>query len=260
MARAQQYLLLDGADTGMLMNRLNELAVARENELVRLREQGCLLAEQKARLRVEFERDKTALLLDLKKQAQDVLRQMREEKMSRRQALRELGATRRKLEANGQRPEPEAQANWEDFQVGGSVAYPAWGKTGKILERDERRKALKVELGGVSLWLPFQDLDKDHGQGAIPQPGAVRFPEKQPTAFRLDLRGQRAEEALRQLGVFLDRAILSGLSQVEIIHGRGTGALRREVQQFLKDFPAVSSFALANEDEGGDGVTQARLR
>ncbi|HDQ39462.1 MAG TPA: endonuclease MutS2 [Desulfonatronum sp.] len=260
LARAEHYLLLDGADSQQLISRLNELAAAREVELAGAREQGRLLSEQRAKLAEEHERGKTALLADLKKQSQDILRQMREEKISRRQALRELARTRHILEQSRHRPEPEEHASWEAYHPGERVVYPAWGKSGTILERDERRKALKVDLGGVSLWLPFQDLARISEQAAVSRPAAVRNISSRPVELRLDLRGLRVDEALGRLAAHLDRAILSGVSQVDIIHGRGTGALRREVHQFLKDFPAVTSFVVANEDEGGDGVTQARMR
>ena len=71
----------------------------------------------------------------------------------------------------------------------------------------------------------------------------------------MDLRGKRADQALSELSQYLDRALLSGREGVEIVHGRGTGALRKEVHAFLKTFPGIASFALAPEDQGGDGVT-----
>ena len=76
----------------------------------------------------------------------------------------------------------------------------------------------------------------------------------------LDLRGMRADAALSELAGFLDKAILRGLGSLEIVHGRGTGALRREVHAFLKDFPAVASFETAPEDRGGDGMTMVTLK
>jgi DNA mismatch repair protein MutS2 len=258
--KARQYLLLDGADTQQLLARLNDLAVAREEELARVREQALALAEQKAKLAKVFERDKAALLLELKKQTQDVLRLMREEKIGRRQALRELGQVRRTLEVQERQDELKTRDGWEAFFIGQRVDYPAWGKSGVVLARDERRKSLKVDLGGVSLWLSSQDLSRSPAQETTARSATVRAADDPPAGCRLDLRGLRADEALSRLGSFLDRAVLSGVSQVDIIHGRGTGALRREVGRFLQDFPAVASFALANEDEGGDGVTQARMR
>ena len=64
----------------------------------------------------------------------------------------------------------------------------------------------------------------------------------------------RADVALAELERFMDKALLAGFSEVEVVHGRGTGALRRQVHDFLRSFPAVGQFALAPEDRGGDGM------
>lgn len=266
LAKAEQYLLLDGADTTQLIERLNALTVEREEELDRARELRRTLNEQKAKLRAGFEREKGALLLEIKKQSQDVLARLREEKISRRQALRDLSAARKRLETVPGTPAPGTEHNvgqsWDDYQVGDAVSYPAWNKTGTVQEKDDRRQALKVELGGVSLWLPFQEVAPVASRQVTRSgPVSVRTsPERKAMPLRLDLRGQRADEALSQLAAFLDQALLRGSYQVEIIHGRGTGALRREVHQFLKRHPVVASHVLANEDEGGDGMTVATLR
>jgi DNA mismatch repair protein MutS2 len=74
------------------------------------------------------------------------------------------------------------------------------------------------------------------------------------------LRGKRAEMALSELGAFLDKALLSNMEGAEIVHGRGTGALRREVHNFLRSFPGIAAFALAPEDQGGDGMTMVTFR
>jgi DNA mismatch repair protein MutS2 len=71
----------------------------------------------------------------------------------------------------------------------------------------------------------------------------------------LDLRGQMAEEALRELDQYLDRAVLAGFKQVSIIHGKGTGALRTSVQKFLRKHRLVKMYRLGAYGEGGSGVT-----
>ncbi len=269
LTKAEQYLLLDGADTTRLIERLNALAVDREKELADLTELRTDLRHRKSKLRAEFDRDKAALLQEIKKQSQDVLAKLREEKISRRQALRELAETRKRLETSSRADAPGNQpsATWEDYQVGDMVAYPAWNKTGTVQEKDERKQTLKVELGGVSLWLSHRDVGPKLGEGTpqgafSPGPGGaiVRSAQAAPAPLRLDLRGQRADEALSELASFLDRALLRGSEQVEVIHGRGTGALRREVHQFVKSHPVVAAYTVANEDQGGDGVTVVTLR
>jgi DNA mismatch repair protein MutS2 len=77
--------------------------------------------------------------------------------------------------------------------------------------------------------------------------------------LELDLRGQKAEDALSMLEDYLDRAFLAGMPFVRIIHGKGTGKLRQEVRAALKGHPHVRSFEEGGEKEGGAGVTVAIL-
>jgi DNA mismatch repair protein MutS2 len=77
--------------------------------------------------------------------------------------------------------------------------------------------------------------------------------------IELDLRGQRAEDALEMLDRYLEKAAMAGLPFVRIIHGKGTGKLRQEVRTMLKDHPHVVSFEEGGDKEGGAGVTVAKL-
>jgi len=77
--------------------------------------------------------------------------------------------------------------------------------------------------------------------------------------MELDLRGQRAEDALDMLDRYLEKAYMAGLPFVRIIHGKGTGKLRQEVRAALKNHPQVTSFEEGDPKEGGEGVTVAKL-
>ncbi len=77
--------------------------------------------------------------------------------------------------------------------------------------------------------------------------------------IELDLRGQRPEDALDLLDRYLEKAYMTGLPFVRIIHGKGTGKLRQEVRAALKDHPHVLSFEEGGDKEGGSGVTVAKL-
>jgi DNA mismatch repair protein MutS2 len=76
----------------------------------------------------------------------------------------------------------------------------------------------------------------------------------------VDLRGMRVEEAVDRVEMFLDSALLQGIDGVYIIHGHGTGALKRGVRGYLTGSRYVRDFRPGNRDEGGDGVTVAYLR
>lgn len=263
---AQRYLLQGGADANTLYDRLNELALEREQELARLNKERARLEERRKTLAERFEKERRKLLDDLRGQARDLLRQIEAGKLGRKQALKELAETRRAVEKLGPVPSGEESApqrgpTWEDVKIGDRVRLGDWDRPGLVREKDEKRRALKVDMGGVSLWSAFEDVTVLAPAAQAPAPRPVTSPPSQGgPALVLDLRGLRAEEALAELAAFLDRAILRGVREVEIVHGRGTGALRREVHAFLKDCPEVATFALAPEDRGGDGMTMAELK
>jgi DNA mismatch repair protein MutS2 len=76
----------------------------------------------------------------------------------------------------------------------------------------------------------------------------------------LKLIGQTTDEASDAVDKFLDEAFLHGLARVRIIHGHGTGALRRAVAELLKGHPHVAAFAPAPPDQGGAGATVVELK
>ncbi len=80
------------------------------------------------------------------------------------------------------------------------------------------------------------------------------------TSAELKLIGKKTDEAVELTDKFLDKAFLSGLSEVRIIHGHGTGALRKAITELLKDHPHVARFAAAPQEQGGSGATVVELR
>jgi DNA mismatch repair protein MutS2 len=80
------------------------------------------------------------------------------------------------------------------------------------------------------------------------------------TNAELNLIGKTTDEAVDLTDKFLDEAFLNGLSELRIIHGHGTGALRRAITELLKDHPHVARFAAAAQDKGGAGATTVELK
>ena len=73
--------------------------------------------------------------------------------------------------------------------------------------------------------------------------------------YRLDIRGKRADEAETAILKFLDNSTMGGIDRVEILHGKGTGALKQIVQRILKDYAHVKNYYFADIESGGDGIT-----
>ncbi|MDR1360628.1 MAG: Smr/MutS family protein, partial [Deltaproteobacteria bacterium] len=156
--------------------------------------------------------------------------------------------------------EPSAGLDLAALRARQQVRHIPWKRVGAVLEVDARKNRVRLDLDGVSLWADAADLAPAEAVPDRPQSGfsgaaaGLNFP------LHLDLRGFRADVALEELQKFLDGAILAGRSDLEVIHGRGTGALRRELHAFLRTFPPVASFRLAPEDRGGDGMTIVELK
>lgn len=84
--------------------------------------------------------------------------------------------------------------------------------------------------------------------------------EKSEFDCNLDLRGMMKDEAITMLDNFMDKAVMYGMHQIKIIHGRGTGALKQAVQFYLKSYPHVKSYKFESEQFGGDGITLIEMK
>ena len=76
---------------------------------------------------------------------------------------------------------------------------------------------------------------------------------------QIDVRGMRVAEALEQVQEFIDDAIMLGIGEVRILHGKGTGALKEEIRKYLRAIPLVSSAKDEHEQHGGAGITVVNL-
>ena len=267
LRRAEQYLLQDGQETGQALQRLNDLAARREEELRDLKKAQDKARREAEHAREKFEKERLRLHDEVRAQAQELMRAWKEGRATQKQALREMSRLRASLAAAPQQEEAPAAPLpvAETFRVGQEVLHTAFNKRGRITDIDERRNRLRLDLNGVSLWAAVKDVRLPATAARPAAPSAVGRAVRAQTddsapALKLDLRGMRADQALAEVERFLDKALLAGFHELEVVHGRGTGALRRQIHDFLRGFPAVEHFALAPEDRGGDGMTIVQLR
>ncbi len=157
------------------------------------------------------------------------------------------------------------------LDVGARVFVPSMGAEGVVTRAIDTRGRVKVSVGTITLEVPAADLGKGSAVGkarrAAVAPSALRGsgPDELSIAIQtpsntVDVRGQRADECLRAVEATLDRAALQGNSPLFIIHGHGTGALRKEIRAYLDRSPYVARWVAGGPRQGGDGVTVVELR
>ena len=147
---------------------------------------------------------------------------------------------------------------YDTIHAGDEVKVLSYGQKGEVLELVGNEEAV-VQMGIIKMKLPIEDLEKTKKKKEKPTK-MVRRQNRQTIKTELDLRGYRYEEALNELDQYLDQAVLSNYEQVYIIHGKGTGALQKGVQQHLKKHKSVRQFRGGMPSEGGFGVTVAELK
>lgn len=136
-----------------------------------------------------------------------------------------------------------------------------------VVFRRRHLNLAEIQAGPMRMKIPLADiLGIESGPAACPATRAQRgvtvtsTPADEPSANEINVIGNTVEEASRRIDKFLDAATLGGLPQVRVIHGHGTGALRRGLAEFLSAHPLVAKIYAEAEDRGGTAVTIVDLK
>jgi DNA mismatch repair protein MutS2 len=221
-------------------------------------------------------REATQLLSGTKARIEQVVRELRAGGATR-EGIRAAHEAVRELEEESRVPELGVTASESGAaaaaaasgppRAGDTVRVRALGRDGVLEEIDAGGRA-RVRIGNVPVVVPASDIELVSRAAAAGSAAAVRAhpagaalsPDLEPVAARLDLRGFEREPALAAVETFLDRLVLQGSQRGEIVHGKGTGVLRRAVQEYLQQHPSVAEYRLGEHNEGGSGVTIVTLR
>ena len=150
-------------------------------------------------------------------------------------------------------------------RVGDDIIVTAYGQRGTLTSQAKNGN-WEAQVGLIKMTLKADEFTLVRAQAEAQQPkkkqiNVVKKAKKAsggPRA-RLDLRGKRYEEAMQELDAFIDQALLNNMSQVDIIHGIGTGVIRDAVTKYLRRHRHVKSFEYAPQSAGGSGCTIATL-
>lgn len=138
-------------------------------------------------------------------------------------------------------------------------------KKATVLEVDNSNKNALVQAGIIKTRVPMNNLRLISGKNKVKSTSRgvtrnIKSNIDRNASTQIDLRGMNAIEAVMELDNFIDSSLLLGINHITIIHGKGTGVLRKEIQAHLKKHPSIKSYRLGVFGEGESGVTIAELK
>ena len=282
--RARELVSREGNAFEQVVGRLEEDRRKMEDELEALRASAAQAkanaeasqrlkdeAEAQAKKEIDRARQEAAQIVQKTRQRADALvgeleelRRQKNKQLSAEQKAR-LRSGLKELESSSDPVHQRRDDNYvlpRPLVVGDEVLLYDIDKEATVLELPKDGTVL-VQAGIIKTRVPLENvrlLSKRQLKKKNPTRTVTKNVSTPDTSSSLDLRGQTVEEALMEVDNFLDRASRMHLSQVTIIHGKGTGALRTAVQQHLRRCSQVKSFRLGTYGEGESGVTIAELK
>ncbi len=276
--RAESYISPESLTADALLAEIREARDAAKRTLKRLEARERILEAKEAELKEQLahiEEARRAVLNEAREEAQAELAALREEIRKVRSRLGKGGvsqherflqeaekAIKARQEAEKALPEsvePEPEGIPGPPRPGDIVWVESLYSSGEVEDVWEEDREAVVRVGSFRVTLPFDQFEIRERPQPQPETSSGRTfirPAESP-GMELDLRGMRVDEALDALDDYIDRAYLAELPWVRIIHGKGTGALRKVVRDYLRNHPVVSRYRPGEEGEGGDGVTIA---
>jgi len=243
--------------------------VQRDLKMKQKRMDTALESVQKAERKADREAARKAgqIITDARQTVEQVIRQIKESQAGK-ENIKEVRGTLDQIEAELEKVIEETEEplklkkiRSEDIIQGLEVTVFSLDQIGVVLETPLKGKTM-VEVDGKRLRVPVEWLGKapEKAEASHQSTTVVNVANRQGSTYSLDLRGFRAEAAIEELGRFIDQAVLSNLSLMQIIHGKGTGVIKKVVHEVLDKHPSVKNKRLGGMDEGGAGITFVELK
>lgn len=228
------------------------------------------LERERDRLRQRAEEEARSIVLQVKKEADAIIRELRF-RYAQATAVKEHEFIDFKKRLDELEPEqkrwnesPAPPKRWKPatpLKPGDEVFIHALQQKGDVIAILDDEE-IQVQIGAMKMNVHRRDVELIKRQTSMPRESTMTsiHRAKENVSLELDLRGSTIDEAIQETDKYLDDAILAGLPRVSLIHGKGTGALRRGIHQFLRTHQHVKQFRLGKQGEGGSGATIVELQ
>ncbi|WP_077214184.1 endonuclease MutS2 [Bacillus dakarensis] len=278
---ARSYISADTNEVESMIAALEESKKQAELELTEahdLLKQSEKLHKDLQKQLVEYYDQKDSLLEKAKTKAaqiiekaqhesEDVIRSLRKMKLEKDAEIKEhelIQAKKRLEEAvpkqSGKKKTSAVNKNKHVFKPGDEVKVLSFDQKGHLLEKTAD-KEWQVQIGILKMKVKEDDLQFIKSEKPVEtKPMAIVKGRDFHVNLELDLRGERYEDALLRVEKYIDDALLAGYPRVSVIHGKGTGALRQGVQEYLRNHRSVKKIRFGDAAEGGTGVTVVEFK
>lgn len=225
--------------------------------------------ERKEKAKEEGFLEAQKIIEEARIQAQMIIEMLEKEKGTNHQkaaarAKQALRDEERKLQPKGKGIQKKTTSEIpKELTLGETVRVLTMDADGQVLTLPDKNNQLSVQVGILKMNVGLDEIEKVETQqtqsGGTSMKRMLRERQNEAVSNRLDLRGDRLDEAIGKVDQLIDSAVLSNMKSLEIIHGKGTGSLRSGISEYLKKHPMVKSYRLGSLKEGGDGVTIVEL-
>ena len=220
-----------------------------------------------------LEKEKKGILKKTKTDAEEFLKNINKKVESVIKEIRESGAKKEVIKKAKEivaelkdeteklySPEIGLDTKIEDFSMGSFVSIKNTSTSGQIIQIDKERNKAIIESGTIKMQVDLSDLILNNSrikETSVSHFHNFKFPE---TQYRLDIRGRKPEEADFEILKFIDDSYMTGQERIEILHGKGTGALKKTVKEILDKHEKVKNYYFAPIEFGGEGITIVELK
>ena len=258
-----------------------EYALRMKKELTSLRseieKERKKLKENKARILDEARREAKIIVMDAREEANSVIKELEKlKKQTSKNVDTKISAAREKLKkkedtldsamAKAAKPKQIFRKELKNLKIGETVKIDDMDQEASVMRLPDKNGIVRVQAGIINMDVHISNLtrvsdktSKDLADKYV-KSSSVYISKTKDAETKLDLRGQMLEEARMNTEKFLDDCYLAGISPVTIVHGKGTGVLRKGVHELLRGHRYVKSFRLGTFGEGEDGITIAELK
>jgi DNA mismatch repair protein MutS2 len=220
------------------------------------------LENEKKNILKKAKSDAEDFLQDINKKVENVIKQIRESG-AQKEVIKETKKIIVELKEETEKlysPEVGKETNISDFSIGSFVSIKNTTTSGRIIQIDKERNKALIESGAIKMQVDLTDLLLSHFE-SDQSPVAHHHNISQPiTKYRLDIRGRKPEEADFEILKFIDDSYMVGQQQIEILHGKGTGVLKKTVKDILDRHEKVKKYYFAPIEFGGEGITIVELK